>query len=242
MGLALRCLLLDHAGILLQHSSTAAEPADSTGLLGEGCPGTLTNACEEGRRELVKYLERYGYPASGASAGALLAMADDLLGRAARAVFEQTSAALRMTLASTNGTMIGPVVVPDQGYIYRGLQESFRTATYDRSLLSRAPGEPWIAFAMSPGVRENAIREGTMFYINSRDYALGSVLLQSNATFRGQSGIVEYIMPLSASWYFLGRSTINHARFIRGAPVSGVPNNFDGRHPPFQDCHPPACI
>lgn len=41
---------------------------DPTGNAGEQCPGTLTNGCNEGRKELVKYLQSLGYQAGGADA------------------------------------------------------------------------------------------------------------------------------------------------------------------------------
>ncbi len=134
---------------------------------------------------------------------------------------------LGLTQFSVSGG--SPINLPDNNAVYRLVQDAFRSATPTGSACKTDPNH---SAAASLLVRNEAIQKGSYFIISSDDY-FGSLLLQSEWIFNGQSGIYEYIIPINVD-LFLGSPIINHQVFIPGAPISGVPNNWGGRKaPPF---------
>ena len=138
------------------------------------------------------------------------------------------------------GTSYGELRVPDGGFTYFSWKGAIATAKIATTVAESR--DPWTQYALRPDVRAGAVANGTLFIIPSRDYTMGSLLLQSEATLGGRRGVVEYLMPISMGCFFIGRCTITHARFVDG-PISGVVNNFGGRRaPPYvSPCLPPDC-
>jgi len=130
----------------------------------------------------------------------------------------------------------GPSVnLPDNDAVYDFVRDAFSSATPAPGS-SACKSDAFHAAAASSLVRNEAIKNGSFFVITSNTGR--SLLLQSNGTFNGQSGIYEYIIPINGS-LFGGSPTITHQTFIPGAPISGVPNNWGGKAPTF---FPPGAL
>src|SRR5580658_2106216 len=142
-----------------------------------------------------------------------------------------------------------PFSLNDNNGLYRLMQGAFLKARPVGSALNKIATDPSVAAAASPLVRAQAVESGTYFIIASSSYYGFSLLLQSEGAINptttpglpipGQSGpglsgpgVFEYVVPINND-FFGGDPILTHQRFIPGAGITGVPNNFGGVIPPL---------